>query len=291
MVGGPIDCIKIPSSLKLFQPKDLKRNSPLAAFPGIFSWCLGGLESSDPPGSEQWHPGWVWKHVKKHSNSWHDITPYQMMCRVLYINIIMPIDVRIRLLITWWKEVHWRYTLNTSTCPSAAPQIPFCCWKCLFIPNIKEAQFFTQKNIFHLPELSPCTTSNSNPSGPPTPIVACYQVVIRSPTISQSFEWIFLVLLGSTGEKWRTIFWGWLRLIFFQKKQEKDICLSNLWFIQVLQRKQNHLNEPSDPPFFFGGNHLNWFPGCKGCSFFFGAPKKTPEPRKKTLLLSIILVG
>ena len=71
-VGGPIStCTKIPSNhlSQLFHnPKDLKRNSPLAAFPGIFSWCLGvvSMESEriDPQGPKNDIPDGCEKHVK-----------------------------------------------------------------------------------------------------------------------------------------------------------------------------------------------------------------------------------
>ena len=197
-------------------------------------------------------------------------------CRMLSINIIMPIDVysvRIRLLITWWKEIHLRYTLHTSTCSSAAPPNPVLVLEVFVHSEHQGGTFLHQKR-----HLSPSWTFPMHhlqlPSlRLPTPIVACYQVVTRSPTISQSFQWIFWEVLGSTGINWWRFFGGgWL--MFFQNKG--TICwLSNLWFIKVVQRKiiwTIHL-------------HLN-FPGCKGCSFLTpkkigkssGAPFNSPHP-------------
>ena len=45
-------------------------------------------------------------------------------------------------------------------------------------------------------------------------------------------------------------FWGVAEWFSF-KKQENDIWLSNLWFIKVVQIENHHLNEPSDPPFWW----------------------------------------
>lgn len=153
MVGGPSTVPKFHHLLfKLFHnPRIWNATVHWLLFLESSAGAWGGIP--DGLNTNMWKTCW---------NSWHDITPYQMICRVLYINIIMPIDVysvRICLLITWWKEVHWRHTYLFICCPPN----PVLLLEVLVHSEHQGGPIFHQKNIFHLPELSPCTTSNSNP--------------------------------------------------------------------------------------------------------------------------------
>lgn len=155
------------------------------------------------------------------------------MC-ILYVYVCLSLDER-------------RSIEDTPTCSSAAPQIPFCCWKSLFIPNIKEAQFFTKKTSF--------TFLNFPHAPPPTPILKVPQLQLLHAiklwfaaqqflNPSSGFFWCFWEAPGKNEGQ----FFGGGWVIFFQKKGTIFVC--QIFGLQKLFNSENHLNEPSTSIFF-----------------------------------------
>ena len=153
------------------------------------------------------------------------------MC-ILYVYVCLSLDER-------------RSIEDTPTCSSAAPQIPFCCWKSLFIPNIKEAQFFTKKHLspswtFPMHHLQQSLRSpNSN---------CC--MLSSCDSQPNNFSILRVDFFGASGKhrgKMKDNFLGVAEWFSFKKK-ERYLSVKSLVYKSCSIRKIIWTNHP--PPFF-----------------------------------------